>query len=242
MDTYLSTGNALPQQTATAGRRLAGPRGKAAVLAGSAVLLGLLTACGANGATGAAAPAGGSPADSGAPAQAPSTAAGSGTGQSSTSTGGSSATKGSSTSGDAAGSTRCHSSDLKAYVGDPHGAAGSVEYAISVVNFSDHTCTLYGFPGIAFTKGGAEVGRTPDRDTSQAKERVTLAPGKRAWAGLRFANPKMTGGQTITPDGLAVTPPDETASIGVDWHGGPVPNSGAVDAPTVTVFTAEPMG
>ncbi|AWW43447.1 DUF4232 domain-containing protein [Streptomyces cadmiisoli] len=242
MGMHLSTGNALSQPTATTGHRLAGFRGRAAAIAGSAVLMGLLTACGSTTGTDVASPADDGPASSS--SQEPSDAsAGSGNGPSSTSDSGSDASKGSSSSGDAAGTgTRCRSSDLKAYVGDPHGAAGSVEYAISVVNFSDHTCTLYGFPGMAFTKGADEVGRTPERDTSLAKERVTLAPGKRAWAGLRFAHPEVSGGRTITPDGLAVTPPDETSSIGVDWLGGPVPNSGAVDAPTLTPFTAEPMG
>ncbi|MFE7402910.1 DUF4232 domain-containing protein [Streptomyces sp. NPDC057557] len=130
---------------------------------------------------------------------------------------------------------RCHTSDVRASLGPNRPGAGQSSFAIVLTNGSRRTCTLYGFPGVAFVNGAGEaVTPDPERATDQQEQAVTLSPGDSAWSTLTYTNPAITGVTTVTPTALLVTPPDETAPISVRWTGGKVSNTGKASVPWVS--------
>ncbi|MGW5498501.1 DUF4232 domain-containing protein [Streptomyces olivaceoviridis] len=130
---------------------------------------------------------------------------------------------------------RCRTSDLKASLGPDHPGAGQENFALVLTNRSPRTCSLYGFPGVAFVDGaGDAVTPDPERATGQPQQRVTLAPGADAWSALSYTDPAITGVTTVTPQALLVTPPDETTSLSVPWTGGKVSNTGKASVPRVS--------
>jgi Protein of unknown function (DUF4232) len=119
-------------------------------------------------------------------------------------------------------SSRCHTSELRASVGPNDPGAGQENFALVLTNTSGRTCTVYGFPGFAFTdSSGKQVSTDPVREGTQ-KQVVSLSPGHSAWATLRFPNPGAVGGATVTPSAVEITPPDEKAFLKVTWSGGAV--------------------
>ncbi|MFF7987452.1 DUF4232 domain-containing protein [Streptomyces sp. NPDC007901] len=133
--------------------------------------------------------------------------------------------------------TRCHTSEVRASIGPDHPGTGQENFAIILANGSHRTCTVYGFPGVAFVNGAGEA-VTPDaeRTTGQEQRIVTLAPGASAWSALSFTNPAISGVTTVTPVAVRVTPPDETEPIRVRWTGGRVSNTGKASVPQVSPF------
>jgi hypothetical protein len=124
---------------------------------------------------------------------------------------------------------------LRASVGPNHPGAGQENFAVVLTNGSHRTCTVYGFPGLAFVDGAGEaVTPDPERTGGQGARVVTLAPGASAWSALSFTNPAVSGVTTVTPAALLVTPPGETASIRVRWSGGEVSNTGKASVPQVS--------
>ncbi|WP_345648629.1 DUF4232 domain-containing protein [Streptomyces tremellae] len=161
-------------------------------------------------------------------------------GQASKPSGGQSTDKGGTSNATPAGSSRCHTSDLKASVGGNDPGAGQENFALVLTNTSGRTCTVYGFPGFAFVDGsGKQVSSDPRREGGSQKQAVSLAPGSSAWATLRFPNPDMVGGAKVTPATVEITPPDEKASLKVAWSGGPVSANPPSAAATV-VGTFQP--
>ncbi|WP_431035346.1 DUF4232 domain-containing protein [Streptomyces sp. P6-2-1] len=137
-----------------------------------------------------------------------------------------------------AASSQCHTSELSARVGDNHPGAGQENFALVLTNTSSRTCTVYGYPGLAFVnEAGEQVTVDPQR-TDAEKTKVTVAPGKSAWAPLTFSNPRMTGVTTITPAAIRLTPPDERDYLKAPWKGGPVSNTGKASVPRVGPFAA----
>ncbi|MEV6738968.1 DUF4232 domain-containing protein [Streptomyces sp. NPDC051104] len=141
------------------------------------------------------------------------------------------ATGGGTTSG-----TRCHTSALRASVGANNPGAGQENFPLVLTNRSGRTCTIDGYPGAAFVDAsGKQLGPDPKR-SSGSPTKVTLAPGRSAWAGLTFSNPEVSGARTATPAALLITPPDEKASLKVTWPGGAVPVSGNSSSVFLTPF------
>ncbi|GAB2810238.1 DUF4232 domain-containing protein [Streptomyces daliensis] len=139
-------------------------------------------------------------------------------------------------SGDGSGS--CATSDLKASIGPNHPGAGQENFALVFTNDSGESCTVRGFPGLAFLNAdGEQVSFDPQREGSAGKA-VTLAPGKSAWAPLSFSNPEMTGVPTVTPDSVLLTPPDQRTSLKIDWSGGPVTATGKASVPKIGALSA----
>ncbi|MEU6442467.1 DUF4232 domain-containing protein [Streptomyces sp. NPDC047046] len=137
-----------------------------------------------------------------------------------------------------AASTQCHTSELSVRVGDNHPGAGQEGFALVLTNTSSRTCTVYGYPGLAFVNdAGEQVTVDPERAPG-TKERVSLTPGKSAWSPLTFTNPRATGVTTITPAAIRLTPPDERDYLKAAWKGGPVSNTGKASVPRVGPFTA----
>ncbi|MFI8235227.1 DUF4232 domain-containing protein [Streptomyces sp. NPDC085900] len=216
---------------------------RTALLAGTAALLGLLTACGSGSGSGTASspttlPGTAAPATDGG-TSAPATATDSAT--QSTGPSGEAATAKPSktaTSAAAAASGRCHTSELRASVGRNDPGAGQENFPIVLTNASSRTCTVRGFPGAAFVDAsGKQLGPDPKRQSGSTPTTVTLAPGRSAWAGLTFSNPEVSGAHPATPAALLVTPPDERASLKVTWTGGQVPVSGNSSSVFLTVFS-----
>ncbi|MFE2426188.1 DUF4232 domain-containing protein [Streptomyces sp. NPDC059373] len=211
-----------------------------ALAAGGAVLVGLLTACGAGGSSTASAPQT-LPGTAG-PASATQSGA---TDTSATTTPAASAASTGSTSSSssrttrtAASGTRCHTSDLRASVGRNDPGAGQENFPVVLTNRSARTCTVYGYPGAAFVNAsGKQVGPDPKRVSGKSTT-VTLAPGASAWAGLTFSNPGVSGAHSTTPAAILVTPPDETTSLKVTWTQGAVPTSGNASSVYLTVLGA----
>ncbi|GHK01365.1 lipoprotein [Streptomyces sp. Y2F8-2] len=138
-------------------------------------------------------------------------------------------------SGTTSGS-RCHTSELRASVGANNPGAGQENFPVVLTNRSGRTCTIDGYPGAAFVDAsGKQLGPDPKR-SSGSPTKVTLAPGRSAWAGLTFSNPEVSGARTATPAALLITPPDEKASLKVPWSGGAVPVSGTSSSVFLTVF------
>ncbi|MER5451793.1 DUF4232 domain-containing protein [Streptomyces sp. NPDC002764] len=214
---------------------------RTALFAGTAALLGLLTACGSGGNGTASSPTTlpgtAAPATDGS-TSAPATATDSAT-QSTGPSGEAAATKSSGTTSSAAAGTsgRCHTSELRATVGRNDPGAGQENFPIVLTNASSRTCTVRGFPGAAFVDAsGKQLGPDPKRESGSTPTTVTLAPGHSAWAGLTFSNPEVSGAHPATPAALLVTPPDERASLKVTWTGGQVPVSGNSSSVFLTVF------
>ncbi|MFE9252024.1 DUF4232 domain-containing protein [Streptomyces sp. NPDC007088] len=121
----------------------------------------------------------------------------------------------------------CRSNELRASVGADHPGAGQKNFAVVLTNTSGGTCTVYGFPGLSFLDGaGTPVTADPER-TGGAKTKITLSPGKSAWAPLSFTNPEVTGGEQVTPATVRITPPDQETPLPIPWDGGPLSADGA---------------
>ncbi|MFF2514957.1 DUF4232 domain-containing protein [Streptomyces sp. NPDC058086] len=214
-------------------RRPSSPTHRAALVAGVA-LLGLLTACGTD--HGAASP----PqklSGTAEPASGDKTTDTTGTGAAPTgsSTPSAAASNSSSTGSGSSGSTRCHTSELRATVGANNPGAGQENFPVVLTNISHRTCTLRGFPGAAFVNAsGNQLGPDPKRSAGTPTT-VTLTPGRSAWAGLTFSNPEISGAKTAAPATLIVTPPDERDPLKVAWQGGEVPVSGNASSVSLTV-------
>lgn len=172
---------------------------RAALLASSAAVLGLLAGCGTGDGTasaprsepGTAVPANsttpsgsGTEGDTGAPSGVPTDAV--------------SNSLTPSASRSPVSGTRCHTSELGASVGRNNPGAGQENFPVVLTNRSSRTCTLHGYPGTAFVDAsGRQLGPDPKR-SSAGPQTVTLAPGQSAWAGLSFANPEVSGAGTAT--------------------------------------------
>ncbi|GAA4789229.1 DUF4232 domain-containing protein [Streptomyces ziwulingensis] len=222
------------------------PGRRAALLAGAVLALGALTACGGDGgggtASASAAPATAPPAASPTSSPPPTTGR-DGTGGTDSPGASASATGGvpSDTAGSASASARtdgrCRTGELRAAVGRVDAGAGQRNFPVVLTNASRRTCTLYGYPGAAFTDAsGRQLGPDPERDAA-SPETVTLAPGRSAWAALSFTSPEISGADTATPAFLLVTPPDEREPLRVAWQAGAVPVGGTESEVSLTVLS-----
>ncbi|MFF7791019.1 DUF4232 domain-containing protein [Streptomyces sp. NPDC007991] len=138
----------------------------------------------------------------------------------------------------AATGTRCHTSELRASVGRMDPGAGQRNFPVVLTNVSSRTCTLHGYPGAAFVDAsGRQLGPDPKRTPGEPAT-VTLAPGRSAWAGLRYAAPEVSGAHAATPAALLVTPPDERKPLKVRWTAGEVPVGGNASSVFLTAFEA----
>lgn len=224
---------------------------RAALLAASAVVLGLVAGCDSSD-IGAAPPSArtsdtadtsvvpsrpGSAGSAGSPAASPSGGTAAGTRPGGAGTPSAPAGSADGTSPTRAGGTRCHTSDLRASVGRNDPGAGQENFPVVLTNTSARTCTVRGYPGAAFTDpAGRQLGPDPRRAPTLAVQTVTLKPGGSAWAGLSFSNPRVSGATAKTPALLLVTPPDEWEQLRVAWRGGPVPVSGNSSTVSLTAL------
>jgi eukaryotic-like serine/threonine-protein kinase len=122
----------------------------------------------------------------------------------------------------------CPAPGLRMTVGTGQGAAGSVYFPLEFTNTSGRTCTLYGYPGVAYTAStapGSQVGAAADRETGRPATVVTLAPDATASAVLRMVNVDAYPASSCGPVSvsyLQVYPPGQTSAayLPYTWYTG----------------------
>lgn len=89
-----------------------------------------------------------------------------------------------------AGPSACLTTDLRLTVGAGNGAAGTIYYPLDLTNASSSTCTMYGYPGVAFVSspGGSQVGAAAGRSSSTSPALLTLVAGATVHATLAVSD------------------------------------------------------
>jgi Protein of unknown function (DUF4232) len=116
----------------------------------------------------------------------------------------------------------CASRDLGARTGNGQGAAGSTYIPIVFTNNSNVTCTLFGYPGVAFAGGSpvSQIGLAATENPATPRRLVTIAPGAIASALLRIVaaqNYPAARCHQVTARYLQVYPPNQTTPIYVSY-------------------------
>ncbi|WP_223947942.1 DUF4232 domain-containing protein [Arthrobacter sp. NtRootA1] len=120
------------------------------------------------------------------------------------------------------------------------GAAGSIYEKLILTNSGTTPCTLEGFAGVSLTAdaNGAPIGEPATRETTTPVTKVELAPGKSAWAELRYTQAGNYGDCTKVPAaGYRIYPPNDTASLFVAEQHDACSNAG-IKLLTITAFQA----
>jgi hypothetical protein len=116
----------------------------------------------------------------------------------------------------------CLTSRLRVRFADDEGggAAGSVYGTITFTNISTGTCSLRGFPGVAYVgkNNGTQIGAAADHEGDTIRW-VTVVPGKKAVATLRRTNAGNYSGEchNTSVNGLRIYPPGSTTSAFVKF-------------------------
>jgi len=133
----------------------------------------------------------------------------------------------------------CTGAQISVGDGQSNGAAGHIGIPLLFMNVSDHTCTLYGFPGVAGLNANNQQAVQAQRVTqgylgTSTVSTVTLAPGASASA-LLSAVDVPSGNATGCPSygALLVTPPGTRQSTRVVLA--PVPG-----CPTLQIYPVVP--
>src|SRR3954453_7080072 len=118
---------------------------------------------------------------------------------------------------------RCTTGNLSVHLGAAGGAAGSTYEPLVFTNKGSATCTLDGYPGVAFVapSTGKQVGAAASRNPQYAASLVTLAAGASASAMLQIANHANYPASTCKPttvSGLRVYPPGATTALYVAFN------------------------
>lgn len=121
------------------------------------------------------------------------------------------------------GPAPCPTKNLGVKAGISQGTAGSVYQLIDFTNISDVTCTLSGYPGVAFWtpgSGGGRIGAAAQRSPVAPSEVVMLAPGAVAHAQLRIGDaghvPAAKCGK-VTAHRLVIYPPNQSTPVTLSY-------------------------
>ncbi|XAS74598.1 DUF4232 domain-containing protein [Micrococcaceae bacterium Sec5.1] len=120
------------------------------------------------------------------------------------------------------------------------GAAGSIYEKLILTNSGTTPCTLEGFAGVSLTAdaNGSPIGEPATRETTTPVTKIELAPGKSAWAELRYTQAGNYGDCTKVPAaGYRIYPPNDTASLFVAEQHDACSNAG-IKLLTITAFQA----
>jgi len=144
------------------------------------------------------------------------------------------------TSSGAAGTTaasipRCTAGDLGAWlaVDQGNGAAGTIYFPLEFTNLSNHTCYLFGYPGVsALDHNGNQLGSPANWGSLAGAHIVNLAPGATAHTLLAYHDAAVTTEPGCDPVFsaalLRVYPPDQRSftsaafSLEACSHAGPI--------------------
>ncbi len=118
------------------------------------------------------------------------------------------------------GPTPCPTKNLGVKAGISQGTAGSVYQVIDFTNISDVTCTLSGYPGVAFWTPAGRIGAAAQRSPVAPSEVVMLAPGAVAHAQLRIGDaghvPAAKCGK-VTAHRLVIYPPNQSTPVTLSY-------------------------
>jgi hypothetical protein len=121
----------------------------------------------------------------------------------------------------AAATPRCTTADLAVSLGKPAGktdAPGQFDVPLTYRNTSDHTCGLYGVPGVDLTGPDdatfGPVYHLPRVDNGVKYNEVPA--GTTASATITVLTPS-EGGASWTPTKLETIPPGQTQALTADW-------------------------
>src|SRR6266851_6991264 len=124
--------------------------------------------------------------------------------------------------GGQASAPRCHTSQLSMAFTGLNAAMGGVRgMTLILTNRSGATCSVYGYPGLAFVKSGGVPMAIHLTWVKQPHATVVLRPGGNAQAGLTW-RVNVDAPTAFSPDIVHITPPDEDTSLRAGWEGGPV--------------------
>jgi hypothetical protein len=126
--------------------------------------------------------------------------------------------------GGTADGSACTPADLKVTVDTSGGgaAAGSAYYPLDFTNVSTRSCTLDGYPGVAFvtSPAGRQIGSPASRNPAVAPAQVTLAPSGIAHATLQVVdalNYSASVCHPVTAHWLQIFPPGQYAAVKVSF-------------------------
>lgn len=127
----------------------------------------------------------------------------------------------------------CTTSQLRAWMGVPGGAAAGTSYTeMELSNVGTTTCRLYGFPGVsALNANGAQVGNPAGWDLSGTLATVVLTPGATSHFQLGFADVyNYPAGicRPVATTTLRIYPPNQTASLRLPFPGEACSKSGPI--------------
>ena len=118
---------------------------------------------------------------------------------------------------------RCHTSQLSvAFTGLNEASGGQRGMTLILTDRSGATCSVYGYPGLAFFKSFSVPMTTHLIWMKESRARVVLRPGGNAQALVTWRANTATGPAPFSPDIVRITPPDEDSYLQADWEGGPV--------------------
>ncbi|HEX6470891.1 MAG TPA: DUF4232 domain-containing protein [Streptosporangiaceae bacterium] len=113
----------------------------------------------------------------------------------------------------AASPPQAKTSDLRIWLGESDGAAGSVYYPLNFKNISGHTVTIRGYPGVsAITKSGRQLGNAAAWESDFPKKTVTLRKGATAHTVVRLVHGVFGNQKMVTAYGFRIYPPNQTRS------------------------------
>lgn len=116
---------------------------------------------------------------------------------------------------------QCSVSDLRLAIGRGNAAAGTIFYPIQLTNMSNSSCTMYGFPGVAFvTKPGGSVIGAPAGRSAVEHHLVSLGPGTTAHATLAVSDVLIGDNcrqHQVPVKWLQVYPPGQYAALFVQF-------------------------
>ena len=122
-----------------------------------------------------------------------------------------------------AAAPRCHTSQLSvAFTGLNAAMGGQRGMTLILTNHSGATCSVYGYPGLAFFTSSGFPMATQLTWMKAPHTQVGLRPGGNAQAMLTWRVNPYPQPTTFDPDLVHITPPDEYAHLQAPWQGGPV--------------------
>jgi hypothetical protein len=135
----------------------------------------------------------------------------------------------------AAAPPRCHTDELSGRLGRVDAGAGQRFVRLSLRNDGDRRCRTQGWVGLQLVRNGGQDVPTRVVRAEGPSRRVVLAPVERAsttlhWGAIPGRGEPQTGACQPTAQRVRVTPPDETTSLRLRWKGGPVCQSGRIEA------------
>ncbi|MET9465700.1 DUF4232 domain-containing protein [Streptomyces sp. NPDC006544] len=112
----------------------------------------------------------------------------------------------------------CHVADLDVAVGEPEGAAGSLNYPILFTNTSTHTCALRGYPGVSVVDARYHQIGTSAIRTGERVDTVSVFPDDTVTAVLRTNSRAVVPSCRPTSSYVKVYPPNSFQAVQIPYH------------------------